>query len=106
MTIGFRIEGRLAGPWVAELDRVWRETIPSLGGRTVRLDLCDLMYTDEAGKETLRGMVSATGAEMIASSAWSQYLAEELRDGKHRNGIREAEDGNNARSGDDMQGQQ
>lgn len=89
-TIEFRLEGRLAGPWVHELSRVWRETIPGLDGKTIRLDLRNLTYSDDAGMQTLRAIVEESRAETIANSAWTQHLADELTNSKSTNGKWEA----------------
>ncbi len=52
----FRLEGRLAGAYVAELDRVLR---PSLAGpRPVVLDLRNLTFADAEGALFLRGLVA------------------------------------------------
>ena len=76
--IGLKLEGRVAGPWVAELDRVWVETAPQLGKKTLSIDLQHVIYADGAGKQVLRDIYAKTHARLIASSAWAQYLAEEI----------------------------
>lgn len=73
------LEGRLAGAWVAELERAWNEVAPSLRKKQVRLDLRNLTYADLSGKQVLRTIFKQTSAEIITSSQWSQYLAEEVR---------------------------
>ncbi len=78
-TIGFTLAGRLAGPWVAELDRAWRETAGRLDGKKLSLDLRDLTYSDSEGKRSLRQIFASTGAELVTSSIWSQHLANEIR---------------------------
>lgn len=78
--IGFTLVGRLAGPWVAELDRAWTEVAERLDGRKLSLDLRDLTYSDSGGKRVLRDIFSHTRAELITSSDWSNHLAEEIRD--------------------------
>lgn len=76
--VGITLEGRVAGPWVAELNRVWTETAPQLGSRTVSIDLRNVIFADPAGKKVLREIYSQTHAKLIASSPWAQYLAEEI----------------------------
>ena len=68
----------MAGPWVAELNKVWVETAPRLGNRTLGIDLRNVIYADAAGKEVLREIYAQTHAKLIASSPWAQYLAEEI----------------------------
>lgn len=76
--IGMTLEGRVAGPWVAELKRVWVETASQLANRTMSIDLRNVTYADAPGKQLLRDIYSQTHATLIASSPWAQYLAEEI----------------------------
>jgi ABC-type transporter Mla MlaB component len=74
------LEGRLAGPWVEELSRAWTELAPRLDQRKLSLDLRNVTYADVAGKAVLRAIVAESKAEIVASSPWTQYLAEEIID--------------------------
>jgi hypothetical protein len=87
-TIGFTLVGRLAGPWVDELDRAWKEVASRLEEKTLSVDVRDLTYSDPGGKRVLREMFSRNRAEFITNSDWSQNLAEEIRNsnGTHANG--------------------
>ena len=78
--IEFTLSGRLAGPWVEELDRAWSETAPRLGNRTVQFDLRDLTYSDIAGKRVLRSIYAQTKAELIAGTLGSRQLAKEIKE--------------------------
>jgi len=53
-----QFEGRIAGPWVAELGQAWAEAAPRLKSRKLSLNLC--------------------GATLIASNPWTQFLASEI----------------------------
>src|ERR1035438_626938 len=44
--IEITLEGRIAGPWVEELRRIWIETCPRLGARKLSLDLRNVTYSD------------------------------------------------------------
>jgi hypothetical protein len=77
-SIEVTLEGRLAGPWVAELSKAWRETAPRLGRRTVSLNIRGLTYSNEDGKQVLREIVAQTGAEILTSNPSTKYLAEEI----------------------------
>ena len=77
--IAITLEGRVAGPWVAELRRVWVETAPQLGHKTVIIDLRNVIYADVEGKQVLREIYAQTHATLLASSPWAHYLAEEIR---------------------------
>lgn len=87
-SIGFTLVGRLAGPWVAELDRAWKEVAQRLGRKKLSLDLRDLTYADAGGKRVLREMFSKSRAEFVTHCDWSQFLANEIRNsnGTYANG--------------------
>jgi anti-anti-sigma regulatory factor len=77
-TIEIKLEGRVVGPWVAELRRVWTETALQLGTKTLSIDIQQVTYADAGGKEALRDIYAQTHATLIARSPWAQYLAEEI----------------------------
>jgi len=74
-----KLEGRLAGPWVAELGRLWAQASPERNGRTLALDLRETTYADVMGIEKLRSIYRETGAAILAGTPWTQYLAEEVK---------------------------
>ena len=76
MTI--KLEGRVTGPWVAELDRLWHQASPTLGSRQLSLDLRETTYADAGGIEALRTIYSQTKAAILTSTPWTKYLAEEI----------------------------
>jgi hypothetical protein len=51
--VKLKLEGKLSGPWVADLDECWRATSPTLAGRELRLDLTAVDHIDTAGKYLL-----------------------------------------------------
>lgn len=69
-----------------ELSRAWRETAPRLNQREVRLDLREVTYSDASGKQVLREIFRVTQADLVTRSPWSEYLANEIRNGKSNNG--------------------
>lgn len=77
-SIAIVLEGRVAGPWAEELSRTWAEVAPTVGTRTVSLDLCNTTYADAAGIAALRQIYGTTAAQIVTSSPWTQYLAEEI----------------------------
>lgn len=83
-TIGFILEGRVAGPWAAELSRAWEEIRLRLDGKKFFLDLRSVTYSDVGGKRILREIVAQSGAELVTSSPWSEYLAEEISTNKQK----------------------
>lgn len=77
-TVLLKLEGRIAGPWVAELTRVWMEIKPELKSQKLIIDLKDTTYANAAGIEALREIYSSSHAELQTNSQWTQYLAEEI----------------------------
>ena len=73
-----KLEGRIAGPWAAELDRLWKETAPAVAQRNLSLDLRETTFADAGGIRVLRAIYSQTGAEILTGTPWTEYLAEEV----------------------------
>jgi len=78
LSIAITLEGRIAGPWAVELGRTWAGLAPSVGKRKVALDLCNTTYADAAGIDVLRAIYGTTDAELVTSTPWTKYLAEEV----------------------------
>ena len=74
-----KLEGRIAGPWAAELDRLWAETKPTLAARKLALDLRDTTFADAVGIRALRAIYSQTHAAILTSTPWTQYLAQKVK---------------------------
>ena len=54
-SLTFQLEGKLAGPWVRELEDCWQSTRTRANQRmpVLRLDLMGVTHIDAAGKEFL-----------------------------------------------------
>jgi anti-anti-sigma factor len=76
-----KLEGRIAGPWAAELGRVWVETAPRLASRKLILNLSSVTYADASGTELLGRIYSQTRAELLAETLGAQSLAEQITRG-------------------------
>ena len=84
-----KLEGRVAGPWAAELGRVWVETAPRLATRKLILDLSNVTYADAGGTHLLGQIYSQTRAELLAGTLWAQSLAEQITRGDAQSGNQE-----------------
>jgi anti-anti-sigma regulatory factor len=73
-----KLEGRVAGLWAAELSRTWAEAAPRLAERKLSLDLRNVTYLDDRGKRVLGAIHAQTGAELIAATPWTKFLADEV----------------------------
>ena len=77
-SIAITLEGRIAGPWAAELGRTWNGLAPFRGSRKLSIDLRNTTYADADGIRTLRQIYYSTSAELITGTPWTKYLAEEV----------------------------
>jgi len=68
------LEGRVAGPWVNELEQVWEATAPRVLSRKVSIDLRNVTYVDAAGKGVLKKIFSNSDAQLVGSSLETQDL--------------------------------
>jgi hypothetical protein len=76
--MGLKLEGRVAGPWAAELSRIWVQESPRLASRKLSLDLRSVTYADADGTKALREIYSRTNAELVAGTPWTQFLADQI----------------------------
>ena len=73
----FRLEGKLAAPWLRELEECWKSTIVPDRKPIVRVDLSGLTFIDNAGKACLAAM-HRQGAELIATDCVTKDLVREI----------------------------
>jgi anti-anti-sigma regulatory factor len=73
-----KLEGRLAGPWAAELDRLWEEISRDIAQKKLSVDLRETTFADASGIRILKAIYSQTGAVFLSGTPWTQYLAEEV----------------------------
>jgi anti-anti-sigma regulatory factor len=74
-----KLEGRLAGAWVPELEASWRTVAARTPASHVRLDLTDVCHVDAAGRELLTLMYRA-GVRFVASGFVIPELVREIAD--------------------------
>ena len=72
------LEGRVAGPWAEELRRVWYKKAPQLAEGKLLIDICNVIYADDAGTRVLKEIYFHTRCEVIARTPWTQHLAREI----------------------------
>lgn len=65
-TVTLKLEGGLAGPWVQETERIWGSSLNATAGKSTVVDLCEVTFSDCAGKILLQRM-HAEGARLCAS---------------------------------------
>jgi hypothetical protein len=74
--IVLKLEGRLAGPWVEEVDACWR-AVAAAGDRPIDVDLRDVLLVDAAGEAELARMHRA-GARLLARGCCMRELVREI----------------------------
>ena len=73
----FLVEGKLVGPWVAELRKCWEEMMPIPGQQTV-IDLAGVTSIDSHGKELLAEM-HRQGMQLVATGLMTQAIVEDIQ---------------------------
>lgn len=76
-TITLKLEGKLAGPWVQEVTRVWVDTAQSPRSDYV-VDLRSVTFIDNPGKALLTTM-SRQGAQLIAADCLTRNIVDEIK---------------------------
>jgi anti-anti-sigma regulatory factor len=72
-----RLEGRLGGPWVLELERCWASTVGTTTNRTLSVDLSAVTYVDSDGKDLLK-KIHQQGAKLVASGCLTSCIVNEI----------------------------
>ena len=72
-----RVEGRLTGPWVDELEQAWRAVNSHAADGHVAVDLTDVTLVSEEGKRLLGAMYSE-GAKLKGAGCVTRRLVEEI----------------------------
>jgi anti-anti-sigma regulatory factor len=75
--VTLRLEGRLVGAWVKELEDAWREVDATRKGRPLALDISAVEHVDQAG-EYLLALVARRGVQLIASSIAMRELCRKI----------------------------
>jgi anti-anti-sigma regulatory factor len=76
-TIILKLEGKLAGPWVQEVTRVWVDTAQTPRSDYV-VDLRSVTFIDTPGQALLATM-SRQGAQLIAADCLTRNIVDEIK---------------------------
>jgi hypothetical protein len=71
-----KLEGKIVGPWVEELRRIWQSFLPSMGARGLRLDLRAVTFADAEGQRLLGEIYEESRAEFLTDSPLTAYFAD------------------------------
>lgn len=79
-----KVEGRVIGDWVDELDRTCGSCLSQ--SRQITLDMSDVTYIDRQGVETLKRIlgknVRLTGATLLVQALLGRQVLGKIRQGK------------------------
>lgn len=75
--VTFRLEGRLAGSWVQELEDCWQSATIAGLKPVVRFDLTEVTFIDAAGKEFLAARYRE-GHELVAAGCLMKSVVAEI----------------------------
>ena len=72
----FKLEGRIAGEWVDELEQAWLEEVDV--GKRIKIDLSGVTFVDEDGKKLLGRMFDG-GSNLYATDCMNRSIIEEIK---------------------------
>jgi anti-anti-sigma regulatory factor len=79
VSLTVQLEGRLAGPWVQEVEHCWEELRARQCKPVLRIDLTGVTFIDAAGKRFLAAM-HAEGAEFLTRGCLVRAVVAEITD--------------------------
>jgi anti-anti-sigma regulatory factor len=75
--VTLRIEGRLSGPCLAELENCWRQMVQGNGSHRIVVDLKEVTFVSSQGKELLERLCRA-GAQLTGDGLMTRALVEQI----------------------------
>lgn len=76
--VTFCLAGKLAGPWVDELQQAWNSVLREGSTGKIAVDLCNVTFVDEKGKQLLASMLDE-GAQFENPQLLTRYIVDELK---------------------------
>ena len=76
----FELEGKLAGPWVQELESCWQRLV--IQDQPVKVVLRVVTFIDGAGRKLLAEM-HRQGVELVAEGCMTKAIIEEIMRGEN-----------------------
>jgi len=73
----FKLEGKLSGPWVRELQQCWQTAASATTGRSTVVDLGEVDFVDPAGQLLLAEM-HREGVRLVALTPLIRSVVEEV----------------------------
>lgn len=79
-----KLEGKLSGPWVPELEHSWNEFLNEGLARPVQVDLSDVTFISSEGKRLLKSMLQQ-GADLQSRSLMTRFIIKQIKNGSNGN---------------------
>lgn len=77
------LQGRLSGPWVAQLKSSWKKSHSSNGNSKRVVDVSGVTFVDLQGERVLAVMVK-DGAQFIATGVYTKHILDALEKRRQR----------------------
>ncbi|MDE3201013.1 MAG: hypothetical protein KGN79_08830 [Acidobacteriota bacterium] len=77
--VTLKLDGRLAGPWVDELERVWTQELLPQRSKQHFLDVHELIFANVEGVKLLKKIYMESQAVILAATPLSQALSDEIK---------------------------
>jgi anti-anti-sigma regulatory factor len=77
------LQGRLSGPWVAQLKSNWEKSHGENGNRNFVVDVSGVTFVDLDGERVLATMIR-DGAQFIATGVYTKHVLELLEKRRQR----------------------
>ena len=81
-----KLEGKLSGPWVRELQHSWSEIRGYQQPSAVAVDLTDVTFVSSEGKQLLKSMLNE-GAELQSRSLMTQFILSQIKNNSNGNHV-------------------
>jgi anti-anti-sigma regulatory factor len=88
--VTLKLEGKIAGPWVAEFSRTWQSLAQSLNSKKLSVDLREVTQISAEGRRMLAEIYGKTGAEFQTGSLLMELYAQEAMREHDKNDKRSA----------------
>ena len=75
----FELEGKLAGPWVGELEKCWEQS--GVREQPITVALKSVSFIDGAGRDLLKKMCGS-GADLVADGCMTKAIVAAIKGGK------------------------
>lgn len=76
-----QLDGKLAGDWVSEVERVWKSFAAGQPAPDVTLDLSGVTFVDAGGKKLLSSMLER-GVKLEDPRLLVKYIVDEIKSGR------------------------